>query len=264
MMCFGPRAYSQNPATQAAVGTSDKQPLSLGLSISQNSNLKQRSDDEYDAYTDVLAIPTYSFSRVDVSAWLGMSKSWVDEQKFLIQDSRVEIVGKSVDLGAGFKFGYPVFLALPTSKASRKEKSLQASVGARPTINFDFAKIGFRNLKMFYGLSVSKNVHKYSTATDGSSNNEWGISNIVGAGLTLSKKLELAATFFQRNNFTYLGYLRQSFRHDERLSYALNDTISLGVGHTNEGSALKPNGEDTSSVFDRNNSEVYFSLNASF
>ena len=263
LMCFGAHSFAAEATSQASVDGAEKS-WGLDLGLSQNSKMIDRSDEDYETYTDLSVVPSVALGRVNLAANFGATKMWVDDQELTLSDSRLDILAKGHNLGSGFGFSYPAFVTLPTSKESRVTRSLQASFATKPTLSFDFSKIGLRGLKASYGITFSRNIHKYDTGSDNKSNTQYGISQGLAIEQTFLKKFSLSLSALQRNSFSYSGALSQSYRHEETLSYALSDSYSVAIGHTNEGSALKPNGQESANVLDRNKSEFYLGMNASF
>ncbi len=179
-------------------------------------------------------------------------------------DTSLSFVRVPVAVGKLVMLGYKVAAIAPTSKASATLQNMQgaASTGLTAMINPDRLIPG---LSIVSAISLRRNFHQYDTAMNGSVNTQYSSSQSISVGYDFTSGISISGEFIHKNGLTYQNNIKESFEHTEELGYAINPTFSVAVGHTNAGSALKPNGVDSNvALINENDSMVYGSLTVAF
>jgi hypothetical protein len=75
----------------------------------------------------------------------------------------------------------------------------------------------------------------------------------------------MSLDFIHRHSFAYDGYVGQSFEHTEELEYSIFPKWKVALGHTNAGSWLRANMQETNlKLFNEDDSLVYGSTEVAF
>jgi hypothetical protein len=160
--------------------------------------------------------------------------------------------------------GYRAGLSAPTSKASSKGQSLQTAVSAGLTVMANPDRF-IKGIEILGGISFGRNIHQYETALDGKVNTQYTSNQTLSVAYGFKYGLSLSGEFIHRNGWSYDGNMKDSFEMSQELGYEMNKTISIALGHTNSGSSLRPNGNESNFQFvDENSSLVYASATLSF
>lgn len=214
-------SYSLKPSYKMAYGN-----LSTTLVYIQNLR------DSFDSTTAGLADIPISFS-FKTDSW-----TWNDSQKA--------------------KFNYSLTTIIPASQYSVKKDLLQTAISGRA--GFSVMPSSGEGFAYSTGLSVGRNFHTYSEDINNVVLNQYSASLSMGADYARGD-WNIGANFSYVSRWTYHNNVKTGFKSSEKIGYTVNKNISLAVGHSNEGSTLKPNGIDSNiEVFNENNSTVYLTL----
>lgn len=170
-------------------------------------------------------------------------------------------------LGKRFLMGYRVGATAPTSKDSKTRQSLMTSLsaGVNLLVNPDYLIKGFQVAGL---LTAGRNLHQYDTALDGRVNTQYSSNQnltLTYAFAGFADGLYVSSSFLHRNAWSYQGVMRDSFEMTQDIGYEFNSTFSASVGHTNSGSTLKPNGQDSNvELISDKTSMVYGSVTVVF
>lgn len=190
----------------------------------------------------------------------GYSQDLKDSQNNDFSDTSVSFVRSAMPVGKTFLMNYRINSGLPTSKDSRIRQNLMGSLSGAVSFIVNPKRLQ-PGVDISASLSVGRNFHQYETALDGRVNTEWSSSQALSLGYNFSFGLSLTADFSHRNTWSYQNVMRDSFALSQEIGYQMNSSIAIAAGHSNSGSTLKPNGQDTNvQFFDDNSSIVYGSL----
>ncbi|WP_413568608.1 hypothetical protein ACLWBD_13935 [Bdellovibrio sp. HCB117] len=179
-------------------------------------------------------------------------------------DTSVSLGRAPMALGKTIMLGYRVATGLPTSKDSHTRQNLIASVSTTVNgmINPDRLISG---LDIAGSISAGRNFHQYETALDGRVNTQWTSSQMFSMAYTFTTGISVSAEFLHRNTWSYQNVMRDTFEMTQEIGYEINSTFSIAAGHTNSGSSLKPNGDDSNvQLINENTSLVYASATVVF
>lgn len=160
--------------------------------------------------------------------------------------------------------GYSVSALAPTSKDSHKRQGLQTALSTAliGAINPDRLIPG---LTVTGSISLGRSIHQYETALDGKVNNQYSSGQALSIGYALKYGLSLSAEFIHKNAWSYQNVMRDSFEMSQELGFQFNPSFAVALGHTNAGSSLRPNGNDSNvQIVDEKASTLYGSLTATF
>lgn len=149
----------------------------------------------------------------------------------------------------------------PASYASREEASLRLAVGMTHRLILKAADI----LNLSYRAGLTRYFFEFSTAASGSANPEWRLLHRGDLEWSISDRLKLAIAGIVSSYWSYEGNPWTSFEGVQELSFQWSEQVSLAMGHSNSGSAFKPNGVDSNvALFDNESSTVYGGVTVSF
>lgn len=179
-------------------------------------------------------------------------------------DTSLNLNRRAVEFGKTFLIGYRVGATAPTSKDSAKRQSLISAVSTGFNVAINPARL-ITGLAVKGSLSLGRNIHTYETALDGKVNNQYSSSQMLSVEYEFTSGITLSSEFVHKNAWTYQGGMRDAFETTQEVGYQLNPTFAFGLGHTNSGATLRPNGSDYSTqIYDENTSMFYGSVTVLF
>lgn len=142
---------------------------------------------------------------------------------------------------------------LPTNPEMREQTSYQGAVKTGTGLTVDGLVLGSR---IASGLVLTRNFHEYNIDADGGFNMRDSAGITLGGEVPLTEKFTFALNFTYSAGRAYSDDLRTKFSFEAGLSWAPTKQLNFGVGTSNTGSALQPNGRDSNIEFFDNNSSV--------
>lgn len=260
--------------TKVSTPASQPAPSSFGMmaSISRSTSMVDFEDGTRSDSMDYLFRPSGRFSTGTLSLSIGYTQDLRDDSETASDwsDASLTWAFKPIPFGStqpssrktqNARINYSVSALIPVSKNSRIRDQLQGALSG--AVGFSVTPIdnGFS-----YGARVTagRNFHPYSENINGSVLNQYSSNQGVNVGYTYGN-WDLSVSFTNMTRWTYQGNTRSVFDLSEELSYAVNQSFSLAVGHTNSGSNLRPNGMDSNiSLFNENSSIIYGTLSATY
>lgn len=235
------------------------------INASRSSNLVDFQDGTRQESADYLTRFNYKLTE-NYSARIsgGYSQDLRYSENSDFSDTSLSLNRTPVKAGSHLLLGYRVSASIPTSKDSHKRQSLQTAIstGLVGMVNPERLIPG---LEISGSISVGRNIHQYETALDGRVNNQYTSAQALSVGYGLKYGLSLSAEFVHKNAWSYQGGMRDSFEMSQELGLEINRVFSVALGHTNSGSSLRPNGNDSNvQIIDEKSSIVYGSLTATF
>ncbi|WP_413558280.1 hypothetical protein [Bdellovibrio sp. HCB209] len=194
----------------------------------------------------------------------GYSQNLNDSSYDDFSDTSLSIRHNPFALNKTFLMGWNLGATAPTSKDSSKRQSMIAALnsGMNVMVNPDSLIPG---LGMVAGISLNRNLHQYETDVNGNVLSQYTSSQSFSISYDWPVGITLSADFVHQNAWTYQGNVKEVFAFTQELGYQMNNWLALGIGHTNMGSVLKPDGvESNISIVNENSSLVYASATIIF
>ncbi|UOF01097.1 hypothetical protein [Bdellovibrio reynosensis] len=235
------------------------------VNVSRSTSLYDFQDGTKRDGIDYMGRVSYRISEnYSTRAQIGYSQDLIDYENDDVSNLSFNFSRAAVSVGKYLKGGYLLGLGLPTSRDASKFQSLQASVsgGVTAAINPDLLLTGFS----ISGSAIFvRNFHQYITRADGPVNTEYAANQSLSFAYNFSSGVYISASFAYVSVFSYQNVMRNSFEISQDIGYQVHDHLSLSVGHTNGGSALKANGTDSNiQILNENDSTVYASATVLF
>lgn len=154
---------------------------------------------------------------------------------------------------------------IPLSKKSNEVDQLQTALILSTNLTLvasDELLVGGLGLSL--GVSAGQNFHSFETDKNGYYLNKNSSNQSISLFYSL-KNIRFLMSYANKIRWAYQGEVRNSFEFSQDITLSFLDFWTAELGHTNSGSALKPNGMDSNlSVIDEDNSIVYLGLSFSF
>lgn len=181
-----------------------------------------------------------------------------------VSDIRLSLDEKPSGLFKWLDGSYGVIGMIPTSEQSSRVVGLQAVLG----MSYSFALTPAVLAKGFatsFTLTAVRSFHEYETSLGGTVLNPYTLREAFSASYTYAETLSLSFDFLHRHAWSYGGNVSESFEHSQELGYKVNPQWRLAIGHTNSGSWLKENGQDSNlKLINEKDSIVYLSTSVMF
>ena len=242
----------------------------------ENENGKKVVTDpaEVDAWRlDYLIIPRLKTSFGSFKAIIGYSQDLRDKSPEASGFSDIPI---SFSLKANkWNWSAPYILTLtpytsvilPVSESTIKKDQLQTAISAGLSFGIIPDGIAPQNdgaWSLAIGVSLGQYIHAYSTDINGKILNIYSSNQSINLGYSY-QNFNVTVEYINKSRMSYEGNTKNSFEHTEEIGYSINEYTSIGLGHTNAGSALKSNASDSNySLVNENDSTVYISMGLAF
>jgi hypothetical protein len=160
--------------------------------------------------------------------------------------------------------GSPVFMTvLPTAERSTQVQNLQTSLSA----GYNFIinpEVLTKGVNLSLNVGVSRNFHEFETDKTGNVLNQYGLRETFSTGYSFGR-WAFSADFVFRHAMTYQNNWVQAFEHSQEAAFNVSKNWALTMGHTNSGSWLAPNGQDSNfKLINEDDSIIYVSTSLVF
>ncbi len=190
-------------------------------------------------------------------------KDTENEETNGVSDLGLILTQKKVELANWVNGGFGVSSTLPTSKYSREYQNFEGSLGGSYTFALTEAVL-VKGLSTSLSLGAARNFHRYETDAAGRILNPYSVREILSAGYTKGA-FSFSFEFLHRHAWNYKGSVSQAFEHTEEISYSVTPQWGVSLGHTNAGSWLAPNRQDSNlKLINENDSIIYGSMSLVF
>jgi hypothetical protein len=244
-------------STATAPKVEEKPKFQYTLLLDYSSNLYKRDEARFADSSTLLAVGKLNLQSGDAVSVLGeFTKEYQDEERFDI-DSANLIYGRKALGFETFTLPMSARVILPVNEELRDRQGLRmgAAIDVTPVLTTD--AIGWLGWSLSARTRLTKNFHEFTIATNGQSNIEYSLSERIDLGYAFNDVWSVSTTIIYSIARTYESNEKESFSWAQDISYAVNKLTTIGVGHTNEGGLLKPNGDSNVQAFDENSSKVY-------
>lgn len=246
--------------------------FSIGVQVSQSRNMIDFQDGTREDATEVLLLPKYSTSIGSFSAKILYTQNNKDSEDITngFADTLVTYTYPSIDWG--WKSPYILYvnpgftLGLPTSRASQKQTQLKGAgifnlaMGIRP----DEIVPTEHSWTFLLSLTAGRNFYSFEEDINGKVLNQYSSNQTISLGYNYMN-WSLAIDLVNKSRWTFQNNVRETFISNQEIGYAINDHLTVSVGHTNEASAQKANGMDSNLNFiDEKTSTVFATMGVSY
>lgn len=262
-----PVAFAQESSASSNTSETQKSEPKVGgmISVSRSSSLYDFNDGTRRDGMDYMAMLNFKLNeKYSVRAQGGYSQDLKYAEAADFSDISVNISRAPIKMGKTLLMGFRLGAGVPTSKDSHIRQNLLTSVstGLNILINPDRLAPGW---EISGSLGFGRNIHQYETALDGRVNTQYSAIQGLAVSYGFESGLSLSANFSYRSTWSYQGVMRNAFEMSQEVGYQFNPKFALSFGHSNSGSALKPNGSEYNiQAFDDNNSIAYASTSLLF
>jgi hypothetical protein len=122
-------------------------------------------------------------------------------------------------------------LGVPVSRAQRSA-SFKGSVSTKLQALINPEILFSKKISVGFFLGVNRNIHEFETAASGSVNNQYSSSQGFSLGWNFTDTLAFAFQYTHFNAWTYQGAMKETFSHNQELSYQMSPSWNLALGHS--------------------------------
>jgi hypothetical protein len=220
------------------------QRFGLTLGVQTDSSLHQSDDVSHSSSTSLTIAPSYKISKkVKVAGSLTLIRDYENqEEPNQVNNAKVTLSHSRIVIGQGWFVTPAVAGTAPTSRVAREDLRLNGSFSLEPRLSYAPENSKFSG---FYHLSLNRNFHEQTLSRGSSPNLEYSYTSILGAEYEVIPKLAFTLMGRYTIGKTYRNFQREHFSIMETINYQINDELGVEVGHSNSGSAVKPNQRDS-------------------
>jgi hypothetical protein len=262
-----PVAYAQQVSSLSESSDEKKSEPKVGgmINLSRSSSLYDFNDGSRRDGMDYMAMLNFKINeKYTVRAQGGYSQDLKYSEAADFSDISINISRSPSKMGKSILMGYRLGAGVPTSKDSHTRQNLLTSVTTGINLAIDPERL-LPGLEISGSMGFGRNIHQYETALDGRVNTQYSAIQAVAVSYGLESGLSISGNFSYRSTWSYQGVMRNSFEMTQEIGYQINKNLALSIGHSNSGSALKPNGSEYNiEAFDDNNSIAYASTTLLF
>lgn len=245
-------AQTQTSITSLKPEESKAGTFSLGLGIKYSQKVAVEEKSERESSTDFVLAPGYKINSVlSTSGKVVFSKENSKARQSSVSNTTVALGIKGIKLNQDFETLHSVTGIIPTNEDSIKEDRLKGGLSVSNGLRWvnPFVKVEYR-------LAVAKNVHEYTVNADGRPNIEYNFTNSLALTIPVTDKLSITTDGAYRIGRTYKGFQRNIFSVNADINYDIVDQLTINLGTSNDGDALKSNGVDSNIAAYNENSSV--------
>jgi hypothetical protein len=262
-----PVAYAQQVSSLSESSDEKKSEPKVGgmINLSRSSSLYDFNDGSRRDGMDYMAMLNFKINeKYTLRAQGGYSQDLKYSEAADFSDISINISRSPSKMGKSILMGYRLGAGVPTSKDSHSRQSLLTSLTTGINLAIDPERL-LPGLEISGSMGLGRNIHQYETALDGRVNTQSSAIQAVAVSYGLESGLSISGNFSYRSTWSYQGVMRNSFEMTQEIGYQINKNLALSIGHSNSGSALKPNGSEYNiEAFDDNNSIAYASTTLLF
>jgi hypothetical protein len=239
--------------------------LQVTLLAQTMSNLYGTDSRDNEAEGRLVIAPSYklgqdyrlSLSNTIIQNFVRERQTRLGNSKLLLSHVPIYLTNDSMLIAAG---GF----RLPTNVEDRHLNTYNGSLVLEPNLITNWKVFGSPFVSVL-GLYLTKNTHTYDRNASGGANTSHSEMAYFGIEKELLPKLTFLVDGDYTHARTYQNSMRTMFSMGQSLTYQHNKDLSVTVGHSNGGDALKANGTDYNiAVFDGRQSVVYANIRTVF
>ncbi|KYG66017.1 hypothetical protein AZI86_02815 [Bdellovibrio bacteriovorus] len=235
------------------------------INASRSSSLVDFQDGTRQESADYLTRFSYKFTETyGMRLQGGYSQDMRYSENSDFADTSLSLTRTPGKVGSSLLLGYRVSAVAPTSKDSYKRQSLQTALSTTLVGMINPERL-VPSLEISGSVSLGRNIHQFETALDGRVNNQYSSAQALSISYGFKYGISISGEFVHKNAWSYQNVMRDSFEMSQELGFEINPSFAVAVGHTNSGSSLRPNGNDSNvQIIDEKTSILYGSLTATF
>jgi hypothetical protein len=274
---------SEGSATQKTV-----KDLSLMGLWTTMSGLQSRSDTNYSAETDFNLLGSYKLSSdYSLTGNFGLRKELSQQQRLLGQDGLVGVTHSAFVINPYMKFTPSMGVRIPISEQSSDYDSMYGGVQASGRIDFAGAAVGIKRASFTYIGTVGRDFYQYNQALSGGIigapnapapagsvgapvsggtspdqiNIEYDFRNVALLNYQFTDALSFTETGIYVAGYDFDDVVHGNFQFTEEVDYQLAKQVTVGLGFSNGGNMLGPDGQSSNvEIYNPNSASVYGSL----
>lgn len=263
-LCFSNAVYAQNTNASVAKVPAVEAPaksFGLDLSLSYSSNMFDQGQYDRTAGTTIELTPSYKFTENLTGAILGsITQQETGQRDVEAANTIARLAYKIAQITPELSLLTRLDGVAPTNKVAKETDRLQGAVGTAIRAIYDNKNVTLP-FKVTAHLGLQRNFHEYNVNAENKRNNEYGITESLTVVLKPVESVSLTALGIYRIGISYDGPQKYTFETGLEAGYDITEALSVSLGVSNNGSALKPNGIDSNiSFLNEKTSEVSLGL----
>jgi hypothetical protein len=259
-------------ADQIEAREADPSLFSVTAEVSQSRNLVDFQDGSREDATELLLVPSYKTKIGKFSAKIQYAQNQTNSEDINNGFADALLTYTYPALDWDWSPPYVIFispgftLVAPISKVSQKQTELQTATIFNFTLGVKPDDL-FKNenaWSFLLGLTAGRNFHPYEEDINGVILNKYSSNQSITINYSYSA-WSLSLDFINRSRWTYKDNIKQSFIANQEIGYEINPNLNFAIGHTNEASALKADGQSSNLNFsDEKTSTVFATIGVNF
>ncbi|HAZ12454.1 MAG: hypothetical protein A2X86_16860 [Bdellovibrionales bacterium GWA2_49_15] len=233
-------------------------PWSGNLSVSLSTNAEKWGNEDQALSNDYMLGLKRPIGAHSLDFSLTSSKDLIGERKYQWNNVSVGHATPSKSLNRYFDVKLRTSLAAPLNENQRKNETLISQVTLSPSLSVHLEELGFSGVSLAYRPFLRQSFHEYTISAEGRSNTERSMRQRLSLGFSITDNFSLDFDGSYQRNFTYQGTATDSYSHDESITYSFTPSFSCSLGHSNEGSALAPDGQTSNLEFSNIRTSMYY------
>lgn len=159
-------------------------------------------------------------------------------------DPSVSLSRKAWEIGKYVKLSPSTTVGLPLTTKTKSDVNLKYALSGKLTASLNTANMGMDAFSLSYGVQLSRYFTDYSTKLSGDPVTQQRIRQEIHVGYQIIEPLSFDFFFRHDSKFSAEGVVRGGFVMQQTLEYAINDSLSVNVAHTNQGATLKKDAQE--------------------
>lgn len=215
-------------------------PFHLTMSLTVSSNLYKDGSPNREASTELLFNPSVELSKeTSLAVKAVLTQEQTQAQNTLLSNTLISLSTKGPDFGTT-ESNFTLGGVAPTDPEERKTNHLQGGALLGTSL-----KNHWRMFNWTYGLSLTRNFHEYTVNAEGEPNIQYSLKNALELEAEINSKWSITTAGLYKKGWTYRNFQRDAFGFEMGVNYNLSKTLQVSAGFSNEGGALKANGQDS-------------------
>ncbi len=180
------------------------------------------------------------------------SKPNTGSQETEISNTQLGLGMRGYELNSSVRTTHSVAAIIPTSVQSREQDRLKGGLILSNGLRYQGSV-----LMLQYSLGLTENFHEFNLNAQGSPNVQRTLVNSLTTQVQLAKRFSVSAVGVYGAGRTYGNKERSSFQFHGDLNYDVDSKMTLNLGTSNAGQALKANGVDSNiTAFDEDSAVI--------